>query len=158
MTTVIATAEDMTARFGEAELAQLATLTGGDAVVNALTDATDEALSYVAVVYTPPFPSIPAPLKTAVCDMARYRLYKDAATQQVKDRYDAAVKWLVRLSKREVVLIFEVPLTIEQKETVVTPPGPVSSSATNVGVFSDDQLGRMPHVHQGRRNPWGGWK
>lgn len=55
----------------------------------------------MAVRYTVPLPSVPAPLKVAVCDIARFRLYKDRPTDEVKYRYEQAVKWLKALARGE---------------------------------------------------------
>lgn len=136
------TENDMLARFGEPEMELLATI-GDDVIARALQDASEEAESYVAVNYTPPLPNIPAPLKAATCDIARYRLYKDRATEQVKERYEQAIKWLVRLAEGKVKLTFSPALTQEQAETTLTPAVAPAVASASGGVFGDAAFGRM---------------
>jgi phage gp36-like protein len=140
-----ATEADMVARFGADEMSMLAE---GSDVIQALRDASEEAQSYTAVRYTPPLPNVPAPLVSATCDIARYRLYKDRATEQVKERYEAQIKWLTRLADGKAVLTFSPALTPEQAEVIEKPVAPSSGMATQ-GVFGDDVLGMMPDVRRG---------
>jgi phage gp36-like protein len=86
---------DMETRFGDEELIQLTDRanTGAiDATVlgQALADANAEVDLYLAR-YNPPLPSVPPMLIVLACDIARYRLYDDAPTDAVRQRYEDAV-------------------------------------------------------------------
>lgn len=144
MSTTYITVADLTDRFGEEEIALLAEAGGDNAVDMAISDASEEAESYVAVNYTAPLPNIPAPLKSAVADIARFRLYKDRATEDVKYRYEAAIKWLVRLADDKVKLTFSPALTTEQEEAIVTPSDVAQIGLANGGIFSDELFTAMP--------------
>lgn len=139
--------EDLTKRFGEAEIASLEDLNGTgspDPGVSsgALADATGEVDSYLGVRYALPLPSCPIPLMLAVCDIARYRLYKDRPTEQVTYRYEQALKWLGKLSHGTVTLFFD-PITTPTP--VVAKPAVVGAQYTG-GVFGSSALDRMPSV------------
>ena len=139
---------DLARRFGEQETASLEdpdNTGSGDVRVSteALDDATEEVNSYVAVRYALPLPVIPAPLSRACCDVARFRLYKDRPTEEVKYRYERTVKWLEQLAAGKVLLTFEPALTPAQVETLTKPALPVGVKYVG-GVFNDDVLSTMP--------------
>lgn len=142
-----ATRSDMTLRYGEAEIASLedADNTGAgneEVTARALLDAQEEADSYVAVRYSTPLPSVPAPLARATCDIARFRLYKDRPTEEVKYRYERSVKWLEQLAAGKVLLTFIPTLTSAQAAEITMPVSPVSAHYAE-GVFSDAALDKM---------------
>lgn len=60
----------------------------------ALNDARDTIDSYVSSRYTLPINPVPPILERIGCDLARYFLYDDQVTDQVKDRFTAAMKLL----------------------------------------------------------------
>lgn len=60
----------------------------------ALDDARDTVDSYISARYTLPISPVPAILQRSACDLARFYLYDDVATEQVKDRHAAAMKLL----------------------------------------------------------------
>lgn len=104
-----ATKQDLIDRFGQTELAQLTDRTNGttidDTVVGkALADADAEIDGYLASRYTLPLSPVPLTLVRLAGDIARYYLYEDRVTEQVKSRYDDAVKWLVNVSRGVVQL------------------------------------------------------
>lgn len=139
---------DLARRFGEQEIASLEdpdNTGSGDVHVSAeaLDDATEEVNSYVAVRYALPLPTVPAPLSRACCDVARFRLYKDRPTEEVKYRYERTIKWLEQLAAGKVLLTFEPALTPTQVEDLTKPALPVGVKYTG-GVFNDDVLGLMP--------------
>ncbi|MBL1321514.1 MAG: DUF1320 domain-containing protein [Methylophaga sp.] len=70
----------------------------------AIADAAAEIDSYLATVYTLPLSSTPAVLTIYACDIARYRLYDDRTTDEVKDRYEKAIKWLTKVAEGKVTL------------------------------------------------------
>jgi len=106
-----ATKQNMIDRFDQAELIQLTDRgvppTGAivDAVLNsALADADAEIDGYLVGAYQLPLSSVPKNLTMLACDIARYKLYDDRATEHVRQRYDDAVKYLVRVGKGELSL------------------------------------------------------
>lgn len=143
-----ATQTDLAARFGAEEMSALAE--GADLDV-ALSDAEEEANSYVAVRYKLPLPEVPQPLKIAVCDIARFRLYNDRATEEVKYRYERQIKWLEQLAAGKTVLTFDPALTPEQEEEIVSPATPLGAYAP-AAVFNDETLNRMPTI--GNSSVW----
>lgn len=91
--------QDLVDRFGSAEIAELTDRTNGttiDAAVlgKALQDADDEINGYLAVRYTLPLASPPLILKRLACDIARYFLFEDRATEIVTQRYRDAIAYL----------------------------------------------------------------
>jgi phage gp36-like protein len=97
-----ATQAQLIERFGESELIQLTDradpLTGAivAAVLDAaLLDADQEIDSYLRVVRTLPLPApIPVRLVRVAADVARYHLYDDHAPDEVRTRYEDAIRWL----------------------------------------------------------------
>lgn len=104
-----ATRQDMIDRYSEVELAQL-TDRGSvradrivDAVLNrALDDASAEIDGYLAGRYVLPLSPAPANLPLICCDIARYRLQINEAGEQVRARYDAAIKFLTKVATGEI--------------------------------------------------------
>lgn len=143
-----ATRQDLEARFGAAEIANLESMqTNPDAVNEALQDASEEIDSYVAVAYELPLPLIPSTLKRVACNIARYRLYFQQPTEEVEKRYESEVKYLQRIADKKAVLNIQ----NDQNEVIDEKPKrnpksiPIGTSYTG-GVFSDDQLNKMPSV------------
>jgi phage gp36-like protein len=81
-----ATLTDLTERFGDTEVVAVAE--------RALADAGAEIDGYLVGRYRLPLPVVPRTLVGFACDIARYRLYDDRATEQVTKRYDDAAKFL----------------------------------------------------------------
>lgn len=91
--------QDLVDRFGDQELLQLTDRTNSGSidaavVAKALADADAEIDSYLCVRYALPLASVPEIIARLACDMARYYLYDERATEQVSKRYDNAVKLL----------------------------------------------------------------
>lgn len=91
---------------GDEELIQLtdrAVPPSGDmdltVITAALVAATGEIDGYVAAQYKLPLAEVPPQLVDLASDIARYRLYKTAVTDQVRQRYEDAVKTLEKISK-----------------------------------------------------------
>ena len=139
--------DELVKRFGELEISSLEDQDGTGSPVPAvslaaLLDATQEADSYVAVRYPLPLPTVPTPLVVAVCDIARYRLYKDRPTEQVTYRYEAALKWLEKLAAGKVTIFFEPAVA-----PVEIPRAPVAIGVQYTGgVFGSATLDRMPGI------------
>lgn len=92
-------------RFSEQEIIQLtdrilpATGVVVDAVLNqAIADADAEINSYLTA-YPLPLAVVPANLVRIACDITRYYLYDDAVTDQVRARYEDAIKYLSQIAK-----------------------------------------------------------
>jgi len=88
-------------RFPEAELIQLTDKgpvrmdTIVDAVLTkALDDASAEIDGYAGSRYLLPLAPVPGIVPILCCDIARYRLQVNTAGEQVKERYEAALKFL----------------------------------------------------------------
>ena len=98
------TVADMTARFGEIELAQLTDLDDRETVnavtvQAAITDASGEIDSYLAGRYALPISdALPDMLRAGCMDLARYRLYDDHPPDVVKARRADFVTWLNRVA------------------------------------------------------------
>lgn len=96
-----ATQQNLIDRFGQVELIQLTdrgtppTNAIVSAVIDrALADADGEINAYVSAKYPLPLDPVPAVLERIACDIARYFLYDDRATEQVTQRYKDAIKFL----------------------------------------------------------------
>ncbi|MCR6497085.1 DUF1320 family protein [Thermomonas sp. S9] len=99
-----ATLADLITRYGEDEIAQRTDRTGSgvvDAAVaqRALDDAQAEIDGYIASRYKLPLPTVPAALARIACDIARYRLWEDVASDEVRRRYEDARKLLEAIAK-----------------------------------------------------------
>jgi phage gp36-like protein len=122
---------DLEARYGD-EVAQFVAANAA-AVAQALADADALIDGYLAGRYSLPLASVPPILKQYACDIARYRLYSDAANDVVLARYKDAVNYLTRLGSGQISL-------------GVSTPEPVSggvSFSTPGRVFDADSLGAM---------------
>lgn len=105
--TTYATLADLVARFGEREIAQLTNRDGLDVIDSsvadqALADANAEAEAYLAARYPVPPAPVPQVLVMVVCNIARYRLYDDAAPEEVRRRYEDAARLLARIASGEI--------------------------------------------------------
>lgn len=94
-----ATQADLETRFKQQELIELTDeanlgVINAAAVSVALADADAEINGYLAGRHTLPLTQTSPELVRLACDIARYRLYDTKATEQVKARYDDAIKKL----------------------------------------------------------------
>ncbi len=96
---------DMIERFGEREILQLTDKhepgTGAidEAVLDrALEDADGAIDAALQARYTLPLATVPKILKRYACDLARYHLYGDGASDGVRKRYEDALKFLREVS------------------------------------------------------------
>lgn len=102
------TVNDLIQRFGEQELAERSDRYNSQAMNQvvielAIEDAVAEAQSYIraaGIVLNKPS----AALVGFVCDMARYRLYDDAVTEIIDERYKRAIAWLKEAVKNPQML------------------------------------------------------
>lgn len=143
------TQADFSARFGADELLQLTDRDRDgtpDAGVfdDAVSDASAEIDSYLTTGgrIALPLASVPPVLVRVACDIARYRLYAQRASQEVLDRYNQAVQWLVNVSKGLVSL-------------GVDPPPAASAQADDALVSTDgrtfDRDSLSDYMQPGRR-------
>lgn len=96
-------------RYGSVELAQLSDRASGSVidvtvVARALADADAEIDAWLGGRYALPLASVPAVLERVACDIARYRLYDDRATEQVRQRYEDAVRDLKAIAAGSLAL------------------------------------------------------
>lgn len=132
-----ATLFDLETRYGADEIAQLADRDGivSDVIAAALDDASTEIDAYLVVRYSLPLAEIPDLLTLICCDIARYRLWSDDATEQIRQRYDDAVSVLGKLSKGTAQLLLGAD---DAKAAIPATPD------SRVSMFTDDILAMMP--------------
>ncbi len=104
-----ATLTDLETRFGSDEINNLSDRDNdgsNDAGVvdGALNEASGEIDSYLGVKYTIPIASPSDNLIRTCCDIARFRLHKDLATEEVDSRYKKAIAWLKDLASGKAIL------------------------------------------------------
>ena len=104
-----ATQADLEARYGAEEVLQLADR-NGDGVIDAgvveqaLADAGAEIDGYLGSRYQLPLAGAPQIVNVYACDIARYRLYANAATEEVRNRYQDAIKFLKLAAEGKVMI------------------------------------------------------
>ena len=103
------TQQNMIDRLGQEELIQLTDRndTGSiDVAVlsAAIADASAEMDGYISTRYKLPLSNVPSVLSRIACNIARYNLYDDAATDQVAKLHDDAIAFLKSVSKGSVSL------------------------------------------------------
>jgi phage gp36-like protein len=99
-----ATQQDLIARFGYDEIAQLSDTEGTGALDQARIDQvladTDARIDgYLGSRYVLPLTTSPPILANLACDIARYLLAKTVPTDEMRARYEDAVKWLTSVAK-----------------------------------------------------------
>ena len=125
-----ATQQDLVDRFGYEQLAQLSdringTVIDAAVVARALADADAEIDGYLATLYALPLASVPALILRVACDIARYRLFGDRMTDQVKQFYADAVRDLKAISSGTIKIGGAASLPIAESAVTVrvnTPP------------------------------------
>jgi phage gp36-like protein len=101
--------QDLIDRFGENELVALTdrdnlNVINETVLTQAITDASAEMDGYLGGRYELPLITIPPVLKSLCCNIARYKLYDEEASEQVTKRYDGSIKFLFSVSKGEISL------------------------------------------------------
>jgi phage gp36-like protein len=99
--------QDMIEQYGEAELIRLTDRTNtpqttiDDAIVQNALDSADGMINgYLqAAGITVPIAPVPRSVVDAARTIARYRLWKDKASAQVRQDYEDAIAWLVNVAK-----------------------------------------------------------
>ena len=90
---------DLVLAFGEQSIIDITDRAGTGIVdssvaTRALVDASAEIDGYLGVRYAVPVVVQSERLRAVCCDLARYRLSGDRVTDEVRARYDDAVRWL----------------------------------------------------------------
>ncbi len=103
------TRQNLIDRYGETEILQLTDrdnigIIDDQVVTQAIDDASAEIDGYLAGRYQLPLATVPSVLEHLACNIARYHLWADGASDAVKQRRDEAVKFLDSLSKGHVTL------------------------------------------------------
>jgi phage gp36-like protein len=101
------TQQDLIDRFGQEELVELSDRSRSgaiDAVVvtRAIDDAAAEIDGYLSAKFALPLDPVPQTLKRIACDIARHHLYDDRVTEQVRNRYNDAIKFLKGVASGEI--------------------------------------------------------
>lgn len=78
---------------------QNATATALALINGKLLDADSTINGYLSTRYQTPLATVPRLVVVTACDLVRYALYDDMATEQVRKRYEDAVKRLESISK-----------------------------------------------------------
>lgn len=111
MATAYATATEFKAAFPADESVVLTNLDDPTAasaddtrITEALTRAQSEMDSYIGITTSLPLSSVPLVVKAKCLDIARYYLDSYQPREDVRQRYEDAVKWLERLAKGQATL------------------------------------------------------
>ncbi|MEX0271393.1 gp436 family protein [Leptolyngbyaceae cyanobacterium UHCC 1019] len=101
-----ATQQQFIDAFGRDEAIQLTNLEDSTAeeidvvpLNRALTDASSMIDTYLGGKYTVPFTTVPAVLIPHCLNIARYYLDRNSAREDVRQRYEDAIRWLEQLAK-----------------------------------------------------------
>ena len=97
------TEADLIERFGTAEITQLSDRAGegeldSAVIAGAIADADAEIDGYLSGRYALPLASAPAVMVRLACDISRYYLFGHDVTDLVKERYDQAIAYLVKIA------------------------------------------------------------
>ena len=143
-----ATEADLVARFGE-EIGNLKLMVSNPTFVDdAIQDATEEINGHIGGRYPLPLPNVPSNLKRMACDIARYRLYFEQPTEEVRKRYEDAIAFLKRVADNKAHLQIQLPETneiVDDQPKNKPSTAPIGTSYTG-GVFGDNTLNKMPTI------------
>lgn len=142
-----ATHNDLVNRFGALAIGELESMhnDGSLAVNNALSDATEKMNSYLSIRYNTPLTKTEH-LKLVCCNIARYLLYMNDATDEVEKRYTEDIKWLQQVAAGKANITFAELLTADERQsTYIKPAVPVGNSYAGQ-VFGDDVFATMPRI------------
>ena len=143
-----ATEPDLVARFGE-EIGNLKLMVSNPTFVDdAIQDATEEINGHIGGRYPLPLPNVSSNLKRMACDIARYRLYFEQPTEEVRKRYEDAIAFLKRVADNKAHLQIQLPETnviVDDEPKNKPSTAPIGTSYTG-GVFGDATLDLMPSM------------
>lgn len=124
-----ATQSQLIERFGQPELIQLTDRDGSTGAIvtsvldAALLDASEEIDSYLRVVRALPLSApVPDRLVRVAGDIARYHLYDDHAPEDVRTRYEDAIRWLRDVAAGRASLGLDDPAPAEVGRMVFSAP------------------------------------
>lgn len=141
-----ATEADLVARFGE-EIGSLKLMVSSPTFVDdAIQDAAEEINGHIGGRYPLPLPNVPSNLKRMACDIARYRLYFERPTEEVRKRYEDAIAFLKRVADNKAHLQIQLPETnviVDDEPKNKPSTTPIGTTYTG-GVFGDETLNKMP--------------
>ena len=141
-----ATEADLVARFGE-EIGSLKLMVSSPTFVDdAIQDAVEEINGHIGGRYPLPLPNVPSNLKRMACDIARYRLYFERPTEEVRKRYEDAIAFLKRVADNKAHLQIQLPETnviVDDQPKNRPSTTPIGTTYTG-GVFGDETLNKMP--------------
>lgn len=142
-----ASVDDMAECFGLREVERLKSMhTDGVKSVNrALADASERMNSYLSGRYGVPMTKT-GQLKLCCCNIARYFLYFEKASDEVKERYKDEIRWLEMVASGKVKVTFNEPLTTEESQKAYVLPALGVGDSYKGKVFGDDVFATMPHV------------
>ncbi|NNH86246.1 gp436 family protein [Acinetobacter terrae] len=144
-----ATEADLVARFSDEEINNLKIMvTNPTFVDDAIQDATEEINGHIGGRYPLPLPNVPSNLKRMACDIARYRLYFQQPTEEVRKRYEDAIAFLKRVADNKAHLQIQLPETneiVDDQPKNKPSTAPIGTSYTG-GVFGDATLDMMPSM------------
>lgn len=144
-----ATEADLVARFSEEEISNLKLMVSNPQFVDdAIQDATEEINGHIGGRYPLPLPNVPSNLKRMACDIARYRLYFQQPTEEIRKRYEDAIAFLKRVADNKAHLQIQLPETneiVDDQPKNKPSTAPIGTSYTG-GVFGDNTLNKMPTI------------
>lgn len=131
---------DLELRYGADEVLRLADRDSDDShdtgvIDAALDDASSEIDGFLSVRYSLPLAEVPGMLVRICCDIARYRLWSDDATEQIRQRYEEAIATLEKLASGTMAL------TLGEDDAAAEVP---ATPGGRVSFFTDSALGKMP--------------
>ena len=144
-----ATEANLVARFGgEIQELKLMHANTSTAVQDAIQDATEEINGYIGGRYALPLPNVPSNLERMACDIARYRLYFQQPTEEVRQRYDDAISFLKLVANNKAHLQIQDAVSnqiVEDQLKNKPSTMPIGTGYTG-GVFGDSTLDMMPSI------------
>lgn len=126
------TVDDLTAAFGLAEVRQLAATASGsldeDKAAAFIDKASAEVDSYAATRYAVPLDAdrIPDHVKQVTLDITRFRMWGARSSEEVRKRYDDALRWLRDLAGGKVALIDASGLELPARSEPLSAAGAVA--------------------------------
>ncbi len=123
---------ELRARFGSAEIDLVAErdAAGVDAAIaRAIADASAEIDAYISARHALPLPTVPPVLARIACDMARYRLWHEQASEEVRVRYEDARRFLERIASGAV------RLGVPEAQQPAAPAGLSAARSGAAGLF-----------------------
>lgn len=147
-----ATVDDLCAAFGLQEIAQLTQRDAGqvgtidEVIAGAALDAASREIdSRIGARFAVPLASVPALIRSACCDLARWRLYRHSIPETVGDRHAAVVRWLDAVGAgRAVLLADDGSIVPSASQAVAAAASPVASNARTLDYGDDFRAAYAP--------------